>query len=521
MKGWDIDWAKVNLCLLVFILSLLTRFVPPIEPQHLAFDEAYFIPQSESYAVGSYYFDPHPPLGKILLYLGSIGLDPSLIDRVDADKVGSGPFSSYEAASLEGSRFTPRVAGSLVPVVIFLLAWEVVNWKSQRKSFVDALVSSNYLVPLVIGILAVFENMLIVDSRYTLLTQIMLLFILSGIYFAFKYFKSGMNNSRFWYLAFSAIAIGLAVSTKWLGLSFVPAVVGLVVIKELAPLTKKKFLLVVSNLYVCFAIVTVIPVLIYLAGFALHFSQIRQFQGAHSITEEYKQELTTGEVQLSLWDKIMDWHQLTVEMENAIPKIDRENPGEIGSTWLEWPTMTRPILYAIDQVEGDTYGYVFLIGNPFSWFIGLASIIVVAFLCLSELIETLWNFFEYKRFKPAFRFRYWLILGLFLANWLPFALIHRVMYLYHFVPSMVLSLIAFGLIMHDVIVPLLSKLVHRLLPRQDLAVIQSFILITICTLILLASLGVFYIYAPLTYQWPINREYLQLLELMDSWELVW
>ncbi len=80
------DIVKVLLVMIVLVISMATRFLPPSHPgSGLVFDESYFVPQIESYFVGRYYFDPHPPLGKFFLYLGADMFNPTAEELVDAN----------------------------------------------------------------------------------------------------------------------------------------------------------------------------------------------------------------------------------------------------------------------------------------------------------------------------------------------------------------------------------------------------------------------------------------------------
>lgn len=69
----QLDYIYLLLALCVLFTSVVFRIVVPVQPADgLVFDELYFVPQSESYIAERYYFDIHPPLGKMLLYFGEI-----------------------------------------------------------------------------------------------------------------------------------------------------------------------------------------------------------------------------------------------------------------------------------------------------------------------------------------------------------------------------------------------------------------------------------------------------------------
>jgi dolichyl-phosphate-mannose-protein mannosyltransferase len=58
--------------LILTCLSFLTRFYRLAEPPAVVFDEVHFGKFVTWYFTGEYYFDIHPPLGKLILYIGGV-----------------------------------------------------------------------------------------------------------------------------------------------------------------------------------------------------------------------------------------------------------------------------------------------------------------------------------------------------------------------------------------------------------------------------------------------------------------
>ena len=68
-------------CVCLFGLGILTRFYGLSWPREVVFDEVHFGKFVSSYITGRYYFDIHPPLGKLLIaaaawYSGYDGRQP-------------------------------------------------------------------------------------------------------------------------------------------------------------------------------------------------------------------------------------------------------------------------------------------------------------------------------------------------------------------------------------------------------------------------------------------------------------
>src|SRR4249920_3172101 len=93
--------------LILTAAALATRLWGLFTPAAVVFDEVYFKVYAGDYLTGSYYFDPHPPLGKLLL--GAWGWlshqDPTVLPASDP------------AVML---RVLPAVAGALIIPVFYL-----------------------------------------------------------------------------------------------------------------------------------------------------------------------------------------------------------------------------------------------------------------------------------------------------------------------------------------------------------------------------------------------------------------
>jgi dolichyl-phosphate-mannose-protein mannosyltransferase len=88
------------------------------------------------------------------------------------------------------------------------------------------------------------------------------------------------------------------------------------------------------------------------------------------------------------------------------------------SQWWSWPLILRPVLLFIAHLPNDVVSTIVAMGNPAVWWVGFASIIAVAGLAIRK-----------RRFTPLF------IVVLFFFSWLPYVLISRTTYLYHFYVS--------------------------------------------------------------------------------------
>lgn len=147
-----------------------------------------------------------------------------------------------------------------------------------------------------------------------------------------------------------------------------------------------------------------------------------------------------------------------VELHNQIWQYQTHLKATHGysSPWWSWPLNLYPVWYFVDY-EKDKIANIFASGNaPVFWF-GTIS-----------LILTVWSFFRKKSAQLLI-----IILG-FLVFWLPWALSPRIMFLYHFSPSVPFLSLSLGYQLNQ---RLQDKRSRRLIIVLLALMILSFILV--------------------------------------------
>jgi dolichyl-phosphate-mannose--protein O-mannosyl transferase len=100
------------------------------------------------------------------------------------------------------------------------------------------------------------------------------------------------------------------------------------------------------------------------------------------------------------------------------------------SSWWSWPLLIRPIyLYTSDEV-GGMVARIYAMGNPPVFWFGLASVV----LC------TIYSYLEKNKNLALVVFSY-------LIFFVPWAVSPRIMFLYHYLPSIPFMCIAIGYIL--------------------------------------------------------------------------
>jgi dolichyl-phosphate-mannose--protein O-mannosyl transferase len=88
---------------------------------------------------------------------------------------------------------------------------------------------------------------------------------------------------------------------------------------------------------------------------------------------------------------------------------------EFSSSWWSWPLILRPVWLDVSYLVNSAKSTIVLLGNPAVWWVGFALTIVTAGISILK-----------KRINSIF------ITTFFFAQWIPYMLISRITFLYHF-----------------------------------------------------------------------------------------
>jgi len=379
-------------------ISLTTHFAFFGNPNQTVFDEVHFGKFISGYYTHEYYFDIHPPLGKLMIagFAKIFNFKPEFSFAQIGEKF---PDNKYQAL-----RFLPSLAGALLPVVIFLLALQL---KFTPKGAFMA------------GLLVAIENALIVQTHYILMDGFLLLFGFLSLLFYFKS-RSEILNTK--YLILASIFGGLTISIKWTGLTFLALPL---IIETWSCLKNRSYERFIRQL---FFFVT-IPLVIYFSVFVVHFSLLtKPGTGDAFMKPTFHQD-----------NIVTKFFQLNTEMYRSNQRLTATH--SYSSQWLSWPFMARPIFYWISQGEGSREAgiasensRIYLIGNPIIWWASTAAILFSIILLLSEK-------FKVKSLKLKERNILYILLGAYILNLLPFIGIKRVMFLYHYMTALVFAIL--------------------------------------------------------------------------------
>lgn len=440
--------------LIILALSLITRFAFFAYPAETVFDEVHFGKFVSGYFSGEYFFDIHPPLGKLLIAgVAKIsGFQPGFSFETIGQK--------FTDDSYKWLRFLPKLAGALLPIVIFLIALEL--GISQKFAFLA-------------GLITIFENSIIVQSRFILLDSFLLLFGFLGILFFLKYQKSisykrsPITNNSFLLLA--GTFTSLAASIKWTGFSFLAIILIFYIFYFLSSpkynARASRLGLLLKGLF----LLVIIPFLIYFSIFAVHFSLLSKPGPGNAFHPPDFQNS-------NIFKKFLE---LNTELYQSNARLTASHP--YSSQWYEWPFMVRSVYYWNGSASSPQAGSarIYFLGNPLIYW--LSTIAVIYFLV---------NFFKNRK-----NFGFLLLVIGYLLNLLPFIFIGRVMFLYHYLTALIFAILILAYLLDK------SNFGHKKFAFNA---------------ILISSIVLFLFFSPLTYGLAIPEWYYKMTVWLPSWK---
>jgi len=485
--------------LVILLSSITVHFLFFGHPNETVFDEVHFGKFISGYFTHEYFFDIHPPLGKLLIsgmgYLA--GFKPGFSFAEIGQKF---PDNIYLWL-----RLLPTLAGVLLPLIIFFLVLRL--GLSRIAAFSAAM-------------LVVFENALLVQSRFILLDSFLLLFGFSALLAYFKY----AQEKKILYLFLSGVLAVLSLSVKWTGATFL----ALIIILEIIRLAKEKNGLFLLRNSIALLIV---PFAIYFSIFAIHLGLLtKSGPGDAFMSLGFQKTLAGSTVNaegyrpLGLMAKFVE---LNLKMYGANANLTAGHP--YSSKWYTWPFMARPIYYWYENSPGTASqeSRIYFLGNPIIWWASTAAIIYSLFILVRDTVRR-----KSKNETPRVSLQhhplptshsdlpagrnpapenpdssikgtvFWgadktlaLLGGAYLLNLLPFIGITRAMFLYHYMIGLIFAIIA------------LTYLIDRGQSKNKIFVV-----------LLAASFLTFLFFSPLTYGLPLSNSAYHLRVWFPGWQ---
>ncbi len=383
------------------------------------------------------YETTHPPLGKVIIALG-------------IKMFGMTPF---------GWRFFGTLFGILMIPLIYLFA---------KALFTQTKWGSSTLWAAFASVIFSFDFMHFTQTRISTIDTYVTFFIIAMYFFMYLFYKMDFNKESLRRtlipLGLSGLSMGFAVASKWQG---VYAALGLGVIffytlylrnKEYKKLKRvhgdfpKKVSLTLLS---CVVFFIAVPLIIY----CLSYIPFLEAKGVKGFGD-------TVEFLLNQQSYMFNYHSGLRETHH------------FASPWYEWPLIIRPVFYYAQNFPNELKSGISTMGNPAVWWFGLAALII----CI----------FKYRKDRIA----QFLLIG-FASQYLPWVLIPRITYIYHYFPA----------------VPFLVFMIAFLFANSNLKYRKYYMIAFAGATVLLFAL-----FFPVITGIPVQKEYIEFLKWLPGWQ---
>ena len=384
----------------------------PTPPNGQVFDEIYFATFAHDDLKGIAYFDPEPPLSKLIIASGEwvYGWWRAAFEGAQGSYADLG-FNTF------GWRIMSCIFGALCVPMMYLLARRL--WPDARLFAIAA------------ATLTCFDGMFFVQSRIGMIDIFPIFLILLSYTLFLYHLRSRSEREAIVTLVMTGTAIGLAVAAKWISLAALATIIFFLVMR---PVMRRSSVSLGEgegswrwgnaegpdlpggarpSLYVPAAMLAfvLIPTLIYLASWIPFFTR-GQFHNLSDLIEYQRQSYV--------------YHAT----------LTATHP--YGSPWFSWPFLYRPVAYyyeaqglGIDHASGQALvGGMIDVGNPLIWWASIPAVLSLPYFVL-----------RHRSFPAA------LILVGFVTQYLPWARISRVIFLYHMFGGLVFMILALAFVL--------------------------------------------------------------------------
>ncbi|KAG0647845.1 Dolichyl-phosphate-mannose-mannosyltransferase 4 [Hyphodiscus hymeniophilus] len=308
IRQTGVEWDYRIAFSIITLLAFITRFWGISHPNEVVFDEVHFGKFASYYLERTYFFDVHPPFGKLLFALMGwfVGYDghfhfENIGDSYIANKV---PYVAYRAM--------PAFLGALTVPVVFDIMWE-----------------SGYTLPACVlsACLVLFDNAHIGQTRLILLDATLVFAMACSLLCYVKFYKLRHEpfGRKWWkWLLLTGFSLSCVISTKYVGVFSFAAIGSAVAIDlwSLLDVNRRQGALSLPDFgkhFVARAFgLIVLPFFFYLFWFQVHFAILyKSGPGDDFMSPEFQETLsdnamTANSVTIDYYDSIQIKHKETL-----------------------------------------------------------------------------------------------------------------------------------------------------------------------------------------------------------------
>uniref|UniRef100_A0A182XAH3 Protein O-mannosyl-transferase 2 n=1 Tax=Anopheles quadriannulatus TaxID=34691 RepID=A0A182XAH3_ANOQN len=246
----------------ILLLTLGTRFYNVTVPDHVCWDETHFGKMGSWYINRTFFFDVHPPLGKMLIGLSGY------LTGYDGTYPFDKPGDKYNGTHYEGMRIFCTALGAAIVPMSFHTVWDMTG----------SLTASTFAAAYIL-----FDIGMLILNRYILLDPPLIFFMTAsvmGMARVSRLTREAASFTRAWWvwLAFTGAMLACTISVKFVGL-FVVLLVGLHTASDLWDVLGNLSLPIthtVRQLAARAVTLIVLPVLLYAGFFYIHLAVLNR-----------------------------------------------------------------------------------------------------------------------------------------------------------------------------------------------------------------------------------------------------
>ncbi len=349
-----------------------------------AFEQMNALRRDEPSAI---YETSHPPLGKLLMSFSVMIF-------------GMTPF---------GWRFAGAMAGVLMLPGMYLIG---------------KLLTVKRSIGLFAMLLMALDFMHFAQTRIATIDSFVTLFIIYAYYWMFRYMAMDRQNMPLGKtlapLGLSGLMMGLSIASKWTGIY---AGAGLAVLffwtilRDVLSGTGELKRTAVT-LAACVGFFIAVPLLVYYLSFYPVFVAT---PGGLTVSKVINANLG-----------MFNYH--------STPGLGADHFWS--SPWYEWPLMMRPMWFYSGGQRDGTVSTIMSFGNPAVWLSGLAALCVTAYLAVRQRFAAAGSPVTRDDPRPV------MLLVSFVAQYLPWVLVPRGTYIYHYFPAVPFIILCAALLVH-------------------------------------------------------------------------
>ena len=387
-----IEFSTSDVIAVIFFtfLSIFTRCFRIYYPKTVVFDEKSFGNFINNYIKGDYFDDIHPPLAKLIL-------------------AGCASLSEYEGDFEFQKLFAEHKEFSKMSYVSLRMIPAIMSGIVAPLSYIAAkLANLSSFTSFVVGIFTSLDLLFIVEGKYILTDGILHMFCMLAIVSVFL-FERKMN---FYTLLFEGFCLGAAISVKFTAGGIVVFAIAMQFdIKELISNPMKQIGAIKRSIILIITALTVLYITFYIHLSILPYES-DHYKFAPDIVKSALVNRANPEwmkrYNVSMFRRIV---ALIISMLKYNFNIKPRN--SYATKWYQWPLQTSSLLL----MSVDRNRSIYSMGNILIWIPVFFSVIASTINCIIQ--------------NDCSSTVFYLLVGYF-ASYLPFALMTRDTYIYHY-----------------------------------------------------------------------------------------